>query len=148
MSCCLSGRLTCVHKTLPTGVGGYLAYWHDDVSKWKHFPHYRLFVRGIHRSPANSPRKVQRYRALMFSFICAGINGWVNSREAGDLRRHYSLYDVTVMATAFSEIRLICLCILKYVCMYYIYIYMFMCLFMPVCPWIIKVWKELSQVRE
>ena len=30
-------------------------------------------------------------------FICAWINGWVNSREAGDLRRHRAHYDVTVM---------------------------------------------------
>ena len=28
---------------------------HDDVIKWKHFPRYWPFVRGIHRSPANSP---------------------------------------------------------------------------------------------
>ena len=26
----------------------------------------------------------------MFSWICAWINGWVNNREAGDLRRHHS----------------------------------------------------------
>ena len=26
--------------------------------------------------------------ALMFSLICAWINGWINNREAGDLRRH------------------------------------------------------------
>ena len=25
--------------------------YHDDVIKWKHFPHYWPFVRGIHRSP-------------------------------------------------------------------------------------------------
>ena len=35
--------------------------------------------------------------ALMFSLICAWINGWVNNREAGDLRRHRAHYDVTVM---------------------------------------------------
>ena len=28
---------------------------HDDVIKWKHFPRYWPFVRGIHRSPVNSP---------------------------------------------------------------------------------------------
>ena len=33
----------------------------------------------------------------MFSLICAWINGWVNNREAGDLRRHRAHYDVTVM---------------------------------------------------
>ena len=30
-------------------------------------------------------------------FICARINGWVNNREAGDLRRHRVHYDVIVM---------------------------------------------------
>ena len=33
----------------------------------------------------------------MFSFICAWINGWVNNRDTGDLRRHRAHYDVTVM---------------------------------------------------
>ena len=28
---------------------------HDDVIKWKHFPRYWPFVRGIPRSPVNSP---------------------------------------------------------------------------------------------
>ena len=32
---------------------------HDDVIKWKHFPRYWSFVRGIHRSPVNSPHKGQ-----------------------------------------------------------------------------------------
>ena len=33
----------------------------------------------------------------MFSLICVWINGWVNNREAGDLRRHLGHYDVIVM---------------------------------------------------
>ena len=33
----------------------------------------------------------------MFSLISAWINGWVNNGEVGDLRRHRSHYDVTVM---------------------------------------------------
>ena len=61
---------------------------HDDVVKWKHFPRYWPFVRGIHRSPVNSPHKGQWRTALMFSLIRVWINGWVNSREAGDLRRY------------------------------------------------------------
>ena len=56
-----------------------------------------LFVRGINRSTVNSPHKDQWRGALMFSLICAWINGLVNNREAGDLRRHHALYDVTVM---------------------------------------------------
>ena len=70
---------------------------HDDVIKWKHFPRYWPFVRGIHRSPVNSPHKGQWRGALMFSLIGAKLNGWVNSREAGDLRRYRAHYDVMVM---------------------------------------------------
>ena len=81
---------------------------HDDVIKWKHFPCYWPFVRGIHRSPVNSPHKGQWHGALMFPLICARINGWVNNREAGDLWHNRAHYDVTVMdevqmARAFPE---------------------------------------------
>ena len=41
---------------------------HDDVIKWEHFPRYWPFVRGIHRSPVNSPHKGQWRGALMFSW--------------------------------------------------------------------------------
>ena len=33
----------------------------------------------------------------MFSLICVCINGWVNNRKAGDLRRYRAHYDVIVM---------------------------------------------------
>ena len=68
-----------------------------DVIKWKHFLHYWYFVRGIHWSPVNSLHKGQWRGALIFSLIYALINGWVNSREAGDLRRHHAHYDVRAM---------------------------------------------------
>ena len=70
---------------------------HDDVIKWKHFPRNWTFMRGIHRSPVNSPHKGQWRGALMFTLICARINGWVNTREAGDLGRYRPHYDVIVM---------------------------------------------------
>ena len=70
---------------------------HDDVIEWKHFPRYWPFVRGIHRSPVNSPHKGLWRGALMFSLICVWINGWVNNREAGDLRRNRAHHDVIVM---------------------------------------------------
>ena len=83
---------------------GYFAYianqhmqYHDVVIKWKPFPRYWPFVRGIHRSPVNSPHKGQWGRALMFSLICVWVNGWVNNREAGNLRRYRAHYDVIVM---------------------------------------------------
>ena len=70
---------------------------HDDVIKWKNILRYLTFVRGIHRWPVNTPHKGQWLGALMVSFICAWLNGSVNNREAGDLRRHRAHYDVTVM---------------------------------------------------
>ena len=38
----------------------------------------------------------------MFSLVWAQINDWVNSREAGDLRRHRAHYDIIVMNDACS----------------------------------------------
>ena len=76
---------------------------HDDVIKWKHFPRYWSFVRGIHRSPVNSPHKGQWRGALMFSLICAWINDWVNNGEAGDLRRHRTHDDVIVMTVIWKD---------------------------------------------
>ena len=73
------------------------SWCHDDVIKWKHLPRCWPFVRGIHRSPVNSPHKGQWCGALMFSLMCTRINSWVNNREAGDLRRYRAHYDVTVM---------------------------------------------------
>ena len=70
---------------------------HDDVIKWKHFPRHWPFLRGIHRSPVNSPHKGQWSGAFMFSLICALINGWVNNGEAGVMRRYRAHYDVIVM---------------------------------------------------
>ena len=73
-------------------------HWeHDDIIKWKHFPHCWPFVRGIHWSQVNSLHQGQWCGVLMFSLICASINGWVNNHEAGDLRHHHSHYDFTVM---------------------------------------------------
>ena len=75
---------------------------HDDVIKRKYFPRNWPFVRGIHRSPGNSPHKGQWREAMMFSLICVWINGWVNNREAGDLRRCRAHYDVIVMVEVIS----------------------------------------------
>ena len=47
--------------------------------------------------PGEFPRIGQWRGALVFSLICASINGWVNNREAGDLRRDRAHYDVIVM---------------------------------------------------
>ena len=70
--------------------------------KWKCFPHNCPFVRGIHRSPVNSPNKGQWRGVLMLSLICT-LNkhgGWVNNREAVDFRCHRA-HDVMVMIPEF-----------------------------------------------
>ena len=81
---------------------------HDDVIKWKKFPRYWPFVRGIHLSPVNSPHKGQWRGALVFSLFCVWINGWVNNREAGDLRRYRAHYDVIVMISSIFIHRSLC----------------------------------------
>ena len=69
-----------------------ISAFHDDVIKWKYFPCYWPFVRGTYRW-----HKGQWRGALIFSLICAWMNGWDNHREAGDFRRHRAYYDGTVM---------------------------------------------------
>ena len=70
---------------------------YDDVIKWKHFPRYWSFVRGIHPSLVISPHKGQWRGALKFYLIGVWINGWVYNLEAGDLRRYRVHFDVTLM---------------------------------------------------
>ena len=74
---------------------------HDDAIKWKHFPRYWSFVRGIHRWPVDSPHKGQ-WRAAMLSLICAWTNGWATNQNACELRRHRAHYYVTVMGAGLN----------------------------------------------
>ena len=81
--------------------------WHENYfriigpSWWRHqmdtFSVLLALCAGNSPVPVNSPHKGQWRGALMFTLICAGINDWVNNREAGDLRRHLDHYDVSVM---------------------------------------------------
>ena len=68
------------------------------------------FVRGIHRSPVNSPHKGQWRWALVFSVICVWINGWVNIREVCDFRRYRAHYDVIVMSVNWDVMTLMVSC--------------------------------------
>ena len=92
--------------------------YHYGVIKRKHFPRYWPFVRGIHRSSVNSPHKGQWRGALMFSMICAWMNGWVNNREADDLGSHSAHNDVTVMGRdVTSEVHWNTLLLVGYLCL-------------------------------
>ena len=75
--------------------GQSTAWWCHQMET--HFPRYGPFVRGIHRSPVNSPHKGQWHVALVFSLICIWTNSWVNNWDVGDLRHHHTHYDVIVM---------------------------------------------------
>ena len=71
---------------------------HDDVIKWKHFPRYWPFVRRIHPSHRWIPlTKAADAELWCFFDLYLEKNGWVNNREAGDLRRRRANYDVIVM---------------------------------------------------
>ena len=97
-----SGILSYLSVSPPTGLCAWLSVCiaqliHDDVIKWKHFPRYWPFVRGIHWCPVNSAHKGQWRGALMLSLIRVWKNAWVNNRDAGDLRRYRAHYDVITM---------------------------------------------------
>ena len=71
--------------------------WFMMTSSNDKFPRYSPFVWVIHRWPVNSTHRRKWRGALMFSLICARINGWVNNCEADDMRRHRAHYDVNLM---------------------------------------------------
>ena len=87
----------------------------ECVPWWRHqmetFSRYWPFVRGIQRSLVNSPLKGQWRGALMFSLISTSINGWVNTREAGDLRPHRAHYDVIVMQYHINSAHVLSYCV-------------------------------------
>ena len=77
-----------------------------DIPWWRH--QMETFSALLANSAGNSPVPVnflhqgQWRRALMLFLICTWINGQMNKREAGDLRRHLSHYDVTVMTIVYG----------------------------------------------
>ena len=71
-------------------------------------PRYWPFMRGNHWWPVNSQHKGQWRGALMLSLICVWINGYVNNREGGDLRRHRAHYDVDEMMLKMKEDVFVC----------------------------------------
>ena len=93
----ISLNITFLLNCIEVFQGSMRSVCHDDVMKWKNFPRNWSFMRGIHRSPVNSPHKGKWRGALMFSLICAWINSWVNNHGAGYLKRYIVHYDVTVM---------------------------------------------------
>ena len=75
--------------------------WIIHLSWWRHqmktFPRYWPLCGEFTGHRWIPLTKCQCRGALMFSLICVWINGWVNNRKAGDLRRHPAHYGTTVM---------------------------------------------------
>ena len=65
----LTGTLV-LHLLYPSRYCHWHSRTHDDAIQWNIFRRYWPFVRGIHRSPVNSPNKGRWRGALMFSLIC------------------------------------------------------------------------------
>ena len=71
---------------------------HDDVIKWKYFPRYWPFVREFTGHRWNPRTKASDAELGCFLWSAPWINGWINNRKSGDLRRHRGHYDVNVMS--------------------------------------------------
>ena len=61
------------------------------------FTRYWPFVRGIHSVTGEYPAQGPVTRGFDTFFDLRLNERWVNNREAGDLRRHRTRYDFTVM---------------------------------------------------
>ena len=66
---------------------------HDDVIKWKHFPRNWSFVRGINRSPMNSPQRPVTQSFEVFDLhldkpLSRQSWGWWNETRSRSLWRH------------------------------------------------------------
>ena len=64
---------------------------------WRHQMETFSVLLAICAGNSPVPGEFPARGALVFSLICVWINGWVNNREAGDLRPHHVHYDVIVM---------------------------------------------------
>ena len=89
--------------------GLVIQVWRHCKTWWRHqmetFSALLAICAG--NSSWKSPHKGQWRGALMFSLIYVWINGWVNNRKPGDLRRYRAQHDVTVMCllkTANTEV--------------------------------------------
>ena len=75
----------------------YTYMYHDDVIKWKHFSRYSPLCGEFTGDRWTPLTKASDAEFWCFLWSAPWINGWVNNRESGALRRHCAHYDVTVM---------------------------------------------------
>ena len=86
--------------------GAAISWWRHQMETF--FP---LLALCAGNSPVTSELPSQRPMTRSFDFFFWSVprtNGWVNTREAGDLRRHRGHYDVIVMMIALYALLAIC----------------------------------------
>ena len=96
--CCWALMAMYLHNTAPL-VTLADTWWRHQMEA---FSALLALCAGNSPSPVNSQQKDQWRGALMFSLICAWINGWINNCKAVDVRCHSAHYDVTVMRPAMN----------------------------------------------
>ena len=96
----LTYSVACMH-VYDRGVVGWWLTARDDVMKWKHFPRYWPFVRGIHRSPGEVPaqRPVTRSFDVFFALrlnkrLSKQSWGWWFETPSRLLWRHHNDQDI------------------------------------------------------
>ena len=75
----------------------WLSWWRQQTE---------TFSALLTRSSVNSPHKGQWRGVLIFLWSAPSIKGWVNNREAGDLRHHRAHYDVIVILSWHENLHL------------------------------------------
>ena len=80
----------------------WLPWWRHQMET---FSALLAICAGNSPVPVNSPHKGQWRGALVFSLICARIDCWVNTGEAGDLRHHPAHYDIIVMSLGLHNLK-------------------------------------------
>ena len=90
----------------------HLVLWmmYDDIIKWKHFPCYWLFVRGVHLSPGEIP--VKRPVTLSFDVyvdlhltkqLSKQSRGWWFETPSRSLWRHFNEVSYEVLPFSLSQ---------------------------------------------
>ena len=112
-----------VTLNIPIQYVNFVTQWLDSAW-WRHqmetFSALLALCAGNSPVTGEFPAQSQWRGALMLSLNCVWINGSVNNKDAGDLRRYRAHYDVTVM-DCYPRMTLLFFrrIILKYLCQIY-----------------------------
>ena len=90
----IKNSLSLLLITLLTDESALIPWWHHQMETFSALP---ALCQGNPSVTGGFPSQRPAKRSFDVFFICASTNDWVNSGDAGDLRRHHAHYDATVM---------------------------------------------------